>query len=358
MKRNWTGRLLAAALALALSLSLAVSAAAEGVWPAGQSYEQDTAQEKVYAVRAESDGEDAEALRDRLLEAGFDAYLYRSSGRVGVLCGKFRDAEDALAYKTELADALEDVNLYAARAWLPAEAVDAFEAGPQEEATAAQETPAASAQPKVTRKTSSWQDTEGQSVYTVALSASQDRSYADRLVTRMQAKGFDAFVVEENGLYQVMSGKFRDICNALLYRDCIWSNTDRKDPYVTTVAVPEDEILAFTESYEKNGLPGAIRDGLEEPTGPFYRERNGETLAFTVQLAGGTSFGGAERTRDAMTAAGYPSFVYESSRVYMIMTGAFANEADAEALLEDIWMNTGRSDAYVTRAWLPASIVK
>ena len=125
MKRNWTGRLLAAALALALSLSLAVSAAAEGVWPAGQSYEQDTAQEKVYAVRAESDGEDAEALRDRLLEAGFDAYLYRSSGRVSVLCGKFRDAEDALAYKTELADALEDVNLYAARAWLPAEAVDA-----------------------------------------------------------------------------------------------------------------------------------------------------------------------------------------------------------------------------------------
>ena len=174
----------------------------------------------------------------------------------------------------------------------------------------------------------------------------------------MPEKGFDAFVIESAGSYQVLSGKFHDICNALKYRDCIWSNTDMTDTYITTVTAPEDEIQAFTEDYEKNGLPGKIKANLEKPTGAFYREADGTVCAFVVQFSAGTSFSGAERNRDAMTAAGYPAYVYECSRVYEIMTGAFYNQADADALCEEIKANTAESDAYVTRAWLPAGIVK
>lgn len=370
-------RMLALALALALTAGLSVTAFADPGFAPGQSYVRDDSQEKVFAVAVKSGADESpEALRDRLLEAGYDAYVYDNNGAVGVLCGKYRDVADARAAKDAMSEALEDLSVVTARAWLPAEAVDAFEAGPQEASafeekaaeagtaeTAADDAPkspaadAPAATPKP-RKASSWQDTEGSSVYAVSLSASKDLAYAEGIVARMQEKGFDAYILENGSGYQVLSGKFHDICDALRYRDCIWSNTDRTDTYIATVTVPEDEIAAFTEIYERDGLPGKIKADLEKPTGAFYRETKGDTLAFTVQFSAGTSFSGAERNRDNMSAAGYPAFVYECSRIYEVMTGAFYNREDAEALCEQLHANTAESDAYVTRAWLPSGMVK
>ncbi len=345
-------RMFALILTLGILASLGASAFAEAAYPADQRYEKDPAQEKVYAVLVGSGSEeDCAALRDRMLAAGFDAYLYESGGSLSVRCGKFRSAEDAAACRAQIRESGEDVRAVIGLVWLPAEVIDAFEAGPQEQA------PAETTAPK-TRTTCSLQDTEGTQVYSVALSFSQDFAYADALCDKMEKAGFDAFILEENGGYRVMSGKFHDICNALLYRDCIWSNTDRTDTYIATVTVPEADIAAFTEDYETNGLPGKIKDNLEKPTGAFYREQNGTVCAWTVQFSAGTSFSGAERNRDAMTAMGYPAFVYECSRVYEIMTGAFYDKSAAEAYCQEIKDNTGEYDAYVTRAWLPAGIVK
>ena len=329
-------KLLAAALTLALVLPLAVSASAEGPWAEDQSYAEDRTQEKVFAVRVESDEEEPEALRDRLLDAGFDAYLYEDAWRVYVLSGKFRDSDDARAYKTELAEALSGVKLYTSRAWLPEEAVAAFE-----DASAG-----------------SIESSAEVHVYSVAVAALKDRSAAEEICEKLLDKGFDAFLHEDNGLYQVLSGKFRELAGALNYRDCIWSNTDRKDPYVSELMVPEAEVKAFEALLTVNGLPGPVKDNLEQPTGPFCRARDGQVQAFTVQISAGTSFSGAERTRNAMLDLGYNAFVYEYSRIYEIMCGAFYSKADAEALCEDIHANTGRTGAYVTSAWLPASIVK
>ncbi|MBO6039831.1 MAG: SPOR domain-containing protein [Oscillospiraceae bacterium] len=354
MKKTTRGKRLAAlVLVLAIVLAPGVPAFAEGGYAADQSYTQDRSQESVYAVKILPAGEESrEALRDRLLAAGFDAYLYEAEGKTVVLCGKFRDMADALACRKEISESVEDVKVFISSAWLPAEAIDAFEAGPQESA------PEETAQPATTRTTSSLQDTVGSEVYTVALSTVQDISYAEALVEKMQKAGFDAFIQPSGSSFRVMSGKFHDICNALLYRDCIWSNTDRTDTIIVTTTVAESEIEAFTEDYEKNGLPGPIKDNLEKPTGAFYREKNGQVLAYTVQFSAGFSFSGAERTRDAMSAAGFPAFVYECSRVYEIMAGAFYSREKADAYCQKIKDNTAESDAYVTTAWLPASIVK
>ncbi len=352
--RNTRGKRFSAfLLALAIVLTLSAPAYAEGSYAADQSYRQDRSQESVYAVKLLPTGEEScEALRDRLLKAGFDAYLYEAEGKTAVLCGKFREMTDALAYRGEIGESVEDVKVFISSAWLPAEAIDAFEAGPQESA------PEETAQPATTRTTCSAQDTVGSEVYTVALSTVQDISYAEALVEKMQKAGFDAFIQENGNSFRVMSGKFHDICNALLYRDCIWSNTDRTDTIIVTTTVDESEIEAFTEDYETNGLPGPIKDNLEKPTGAYYREKNGQVLAYTVQFSAGFSFSGAERTRDAMSAAGFPAFVYECSRVYEIMTGAFYSREAADAYCQKIKDNTAESDAYVTTAWLPKSIVK
>ena len=356
MFRRKAGRLAAFMLTLVLVASLGVSARAEGSYPADQRYVQDKEQERVSAVRVESLSDlEPEALRDQLLEAGFDAYLYEKNGETSVLCGKFRAFEDVLSCCREISGSVKDVKAYLSSAWLPAEAVDAFEAGPSEP----EETPAAQTAPAPTkRRTSSWDDTVGTQVYTVALSSSQTPEYAQAICEKMEKAGFDAFVLEENGSYRVMSGKFHDICNALKYRDCIWSNTDRTDTYITEVTVDEEAIRSFTEDYEQNGLPGKIKNNLEKPTGPFYREADGKVGAYVVQFAAGTSFSGAERSRDAMTAAGYPSYVYECSRVYEIMTGAFSSKSDAEAYCQKLKDDTGNTAAYVTRAMLPAGMVK
>ena len=350
------GRLLAIVLALAMIASLGVSAFAEGSYAADQRYVQDKEQEEVYAIRVASRTEvEPEALRDELLKAGFDAYLYEKGDKISVLCGKFREFEDALACRDEITKTVKGVKVYLSCAWLPAEVIDAFEAGPSkpEETPAAQSTPA-----QTKRRTSSWDDTEGTQVYTVALSSSQKAEYAQSICEKMEKAGFDAFIMEENGSYHVMSGKFHDICNALKYRDCIWSNTDRTDTYITEVTVDEEAIRSFTEDYEKNGRPGKIKSNLEKPTGPFYREADGKVCAYVVQFAAGTSFSGAERSRDAMTAAGFPSYVYECSRVYEIMTGAFSSKSDAEAYCQKLKDDTGNTAAYVTRAMLPAGMVK
>lgn len=354
MKHLWLTRLLAFALLLAMTASLGAPAFADG-YAADQSYQMDKSGERVFAVRVVRD-EEPEALRDALLAEGYDAYLYENSGRTDVLCGKYRSGVEANAAWEEMKDRVKDARVLMSTAWLPKDAIDAFEAGPT--VTAAAAGTAAQAGGTTTRRTSSLQDTEGTQVYSVALSASQDLSYAESLVAKMEKAGFDAFILQEGANYRVLSGKFHDICNALLYRDCIWSNTDRTDTYIATVNVPEADIRSFTEDYEKNGLPGKIKENLEKPTGAFYREKNGQVLAYTVQFSAGTSFSGAERNRDGMSAAGFPAFVYECSRIYEIMSGAFYNKADAEAWCQKIKDNTAESDAYVTTAWLPSKIVK
>ena len=320
MRKTRGMRLLSFALTLAIVLTLGVSAFAEGSYAADQSYTQDKSQENVYAVKLRSAvGESCEELRDRLLAAGFDAYLYETDGKTVVMCGKFRSMSDAVACREEISEAAE----------------------PAAEASAG-----------------ALQQTAGSEVYTVALATMQDISYAEALAEKMQKAGFDAFIQPSGYGYRVMSGKFRDICNTLNYRDCIWSNTSCTDTIIVTTLVPDSEIEAFTEHFEKYGMPGPIKDNLEKPTGAFYREKNGQVLAYTVQFSAGYSFSGAERTRDAMSAAGFPAFVYDCSRVYEIMAGAFYNRADAEAYCQKIKDNTSESDAYVTTAWLPASIVK
>ena len=107
MRKTRGMRLLSFALTLAIVLTLGVSAFAEGSYAADQSYTQDKSQENVYAVKLRSAvGESCEELRDRLLAAGFDAYLYETDGKTVVMCGKFRSMTDAVACREEISEAV------------------------------------------------------------------------------------------------------------------------------------------------------------------------------------------------------------------------------------------------------------
>ena len=135
MKHLWLTRLLAFALLLAMTASLGAPAFADG-YAADQSYQMDKSGERVFAVRVVRD-EEPEALRDALLAEGYDAYLYENSGRTDVLCGKYRSGVEANAAWEEMKDRVKDARVLMSTAWLPKDAIDAFEAGPTVTAAAA-----------------------------------------------------------------------------------------------------------------------------------------------------------------------------------------------------------------------------
>ena len=95
---------LALLLAVLMTASLAATALAEG--PAGiytdeQYYEADESQETYYTVQVSAgcnlDG--AQRVRQTMLKAGFDCFVYYVDGMYRVMCGKFQHKEDALRYR-------------------------------------------------------------------------------------------------------------------------------------------------------------------------------------------------------------------------------------------------------------------
>ena len=174
----------------------------------------------------------------------------------------------------------------------------------------------------------------------------------------MLSKGFDGFILEVEGGYRIMSGKFPHAEEAWAYCDLIHKKTERDTAYVTDVRLPQEAIDEFAENFRHDPLVAnkvAFR-GWENPSGPFIdMALNEEETApvFAVQYGAGNSFKGAERSRDMLIEKGFDAYVVRMPFFYLIMAGKFDNKDDAAALRDEICAATDHWDPYVREIQLP-----
>ena len=102
---------------------------------------------------------------------------------------------------------------------------------------------------------------------------------------------------------------------------------------------------------------GALAENTKAiyPDGQSYKEGEGDTQFYTVQVSAGPNLDGAERTRTQLINAGFDCFVYEVDGGYRIMCGKFPSAYDAMLYRDLIREATKRDNAYVTDVKLPDS---
>lgn len=204
-------------------------------------------------------------------------------------------------------------------------------------------------------------DGEGSvTVSAVQIACGPNRAGAEYLRDTMLRDGFDCFVLEENGMYRILCGKFQDKWNAYLYREMILKETEREEAYVHEVSLPQDAVDAFVESYKADPFVAKVEfNGWETPTGKFVdMTANEEETAqlYVVQYSCGGNFQAAEKLRDQLTEKGFDGYVLKTPCFYRIVAGAFENREDAYALRDEIREATGRRDSSVQLLTLPASL--
>ncbi len=208
----------------------------------------------------------------------------------------------------------------------------------------------------------SYKDSEGDTtVYTVQIAAGPNKDGAERTRDELLKAGFDCFVVEENGLYRILCGKFQYKNNAFLYRELILDKTEREVAYVTEVSLPKAAVEEFGKCFKQDPFVAkAIYTGWETPTGTFVDTTTNEeetAQIYVVQCSCGDNFKGAEQRRDQLTELGFESYVVKVPFFYYIVVGAFDNRDDALDLCMQIREATGNTGIGVRMLELPASLL-
>lgn len=88
-----------------------------------------------------------------------------------------------------------------------------------------------------------------------------------------------------------------------------------------------------------------------------YREGEGQTEVYTVQIAVGPNLSGAERIRNNMLAGDYDCFILEAEDGYHILCGKFTDVRNAYRYCLMIHEDPGVGDAFVTTVQLPQAAV-
>ena len=387
---------LALLLLAAMTASLCpVALAFEG----GQYYETSAGQTDVYTVQvaAMSTRSGAEAIRDLMLDRGYDCFVMKTDSGFGIMCGKFRASEDAEAYRSDIAENTRYTGASVVTVSLPERAVQDFEgefdgnsveaaeaaaaereteeAAPGNEAADAQAEDEREVTPPVTPQSPlndmRLYDTypSGQryahnsanpQVWTVQLAAYDRTQPAQDTIDRMLYEGFDGFIYDMNGTVFVMSGKFVNRYDAMCYAESLhrYSNYNYT-AYVTTANLPQEAVDEFAKLFYSHIVISDNRSAMqthwEIPTGEFFRDDGPNNEAtYTIQCSTGTSFVGAESFRDTLRALGFKAYVYKADMFYMTMVGTFATFNDAQAYLPTLLAGTGLTDAYVTGVMLPS----
>lgn len=248
-----------AAAALLLALILLGSAqipALAATYPSGQYYEHDTSQTKVSTVQitAANSRETAEQRRDQLLASGFDAFVYLKGDKYRVMCGKFRELEEASDYQNRIINATGYEKAYATNAYLPESAIKAFE----DIYYNGDKTPENA--PRSEKPTGPYYDGEALpkdtvTVYTVQVTAGTAFNACEDRRDNLIAHGYDAFVYRTSTRYKVMTGMFwsendaKARCNDVKYLE--------SDALVTTVTLP---------AYAVSGAPAPTPAPTPVPT--------------------------------------------------------------------------------------------
>ncbi|MBR5093711.1 MAG: SPOR domain-containing protein [Oscillospiraceae bacterium] len=198
-------------------------------------------------------------------------------------------------------------------------------------------------------------------VYAVQIACGPNQDGAERLRDQMLRDGFDCFVLEEDGLYRILCGKFTDKNNAFLYREMILKKTEREEAFVQEVSLPKAALDAFVEHFKQDPFVARAEfNGWETPTGAFVDMTSNEeetAQIYVVQFSCGGNFKAAEKLRDQLTEKGFDGYVVKTPCFYRIVAGAFENREDAYALRDEIRQATGRRDSSVQLMTLPASLL-
>lgn len=244
---------LALLLAALLLCALAAAACAEApeeeespyLYAEGQFFEADEEQESYYTVQVSAcrDRESAERSCTKMLEAGFDCFVYETDGGYRVMCGKFRHVEDAVRYRDLIRENTPREDAYVTEAFLPASAREDFleswkkdpqivgdpdfndwetPSGPFLDLTANEE--------------------ETRLVYTVQYSSGTSFRAAQERRDELIALGYDAAVVKDWGCYLVLTGAFENREDAKLFRDQIRSETKHWSADVRQIELPESTL--------------------------------------------------------------------------------------------------------------------
>ena len=252
--------ILRAALSLLPALLLVCAAAGAALaasYPAGQYYEHDTSLTKVTTVqiRATNTRESAEKSRDQMIAAGFDAFVYHRGDKYRIMCGKFRDIEEASDYQNRIINETDFDKAYATNAYLPESAIKAFEDiyfnGDVTSENA----------PRSEKPAGPYYDGEALpndtvTVYTVQVTAGTAFAACEERRDNLIARGYsDSFVYRTETRYKVMTGMFRDINEA--NARCSEVQSFENKAYVTTVTLP---------AYAVSGAPAPAPSTQSQPT--------------------------------------------------------------------------------------------
>ena len=250
MKTRVTLRsLLALLLLAAMAFSFCPPAWAGILYPDDQYYVCDEDETHVFAVQVVATNKYASAvsMRTKMLNAGYDAFIYEYEGKYRVMCGKFRDKQEALVYQQSIHVHTDREGAYVTNAYLPEYAVwnfeDIYYDNPVELDT----------------YDTYWEVPTGAyfradaantiQAYTVQFSSGTSFNASQRNRDLMDAQGFPSFVYKVNLEYRIMSGLFYTKEEAQAHRTDLTTHSDRKYAYVKTVNVPASAV----EYYQKNG---------------------------------------------------------------------------------------------------------
>ena len=209
---------------------------------------------------------------------------------------------------------------------------------------------------------SQYYDASGGEVDICTIQIAAGGSYAGAIsrANELVAKGLDGFVLYQDGMFYVMSGKFYYEYDALCYGELIHTDPNEQSAYMVPAKLPKRAVDVFQgifyDAVRLSRDSQAMETHWEQPTGAFYRADEGETIeVYTVQMSRGTCFPRCEFLRDRMERYGYPAFVYKVDLSYKTMTGMFLNRNEAKAYCKLIRRNTKENDAIVKSAFVPVS---
>ena len=233
-------RTLAALLLVVTCLALCPAAFA---FESGQYYVADYSKTKVCTVQiaASRSLSNSESVRNKMIQAGYDCFLYQYEGKYRIMCGKFREYADAEDYLRQILKYTDYSDAYINNAWLPEWAILQFE---EEYWNGIWSTPI-------------WYE-EGQyyeadynqtKVYTVQVAATKYLDGAQAIRDEMYNYGFDCFVYRYDGKYRIMCGKFYDYSEAEAYQKSIVKYTDYDSAYINNAWLPHYAVEYFLDVY-------------------------------------------------------------------------------------------------------------
>ena len=216
-----------------------------GAFEADQFYTEGHGSSAVYTVQLAATNvlENAEALRDRMLNEGFDSFIYLYNDNYRVMCGKFTEGYDASCYSESIHGYSSNDQAYVTSAVLPEESVKAFSDAFYPHVTISQDRTVM--QTYWEKPTGAFFREEGpNSAYIFTIQCSTGTSFQGAEANRdaMIARGYPSFVFKCDLHYKNMVGAFSSLNDAYTFLESFVAATGLNNAIVVGVSIPAAEV--------------------------------------------------------------------------------------------------------------------